>query len=55
MAIDYENGFVHFRKRPRGDYRGGTPGSEPAKLPAVVLNADKAGKGAYGYSAGSSR
>jgi predicted aspartyl protease len=23
MAIDYENGVVHFRERPRGDYRGG--------------------------------
>ncbi len=22
MAIDYENGVVHFRKQPRGDYRG---------------------------------
>lgn len=22
MAIDYERGVVHFRKRPRGDYRG---------------------------------
>jgi predicted aspartyl protease len=22
MAIDYEHGIVHFRKRPRGDYRG---------------------------------
>jgi predicted aspartyl protease len=26
MAIDYENGVVHFRKRPRGDYRGGNRG-----------------------------
>ena len=24
MAIDYENGVVHFRKQPRGDYRGGS-------------------------------
>jgi predicted aspartyl protease len=23
MAIDYENGVVHFRERPRGDHRGG--------------------------------
>ena len=28
MAIDYENGIVHFRKRPRGDYRGGSRASE---------------------------
>ena len=28
MAIDYENGVVHFRKQPRGDYRGGSPVSE---------------------------
>ena len=26
MAIDYERGVVHFRKRPRGDYRGGSRG-----------------------------
>jgi predicted aspartyl protease len=26
MAIDYERGVVHFRKRPRGDYRGGRQG-----------------------------
>lgn len=24
MAIDYEKGIVHFRKRPRGDFRGGS-------------------------------
>jgi hypothetical protein len=24
MAIDYEKGMVHFRKRPRGDFRGGS-------------------------------
>lgn len=32
MAIDYESGVVHFRKRPRGDYRGGSRGfeAEPA-------------------------
>jgi predicted aspartyl protease len=28
MAIDYENGVVHFRKQPRGDYRGGNPAAE---------------------------
>jgi hypothetical protein len=28
MAIDYENGVVHFRNKPRGDYRGGSPASE---------------------------
>ncbi len=28
MAIDYESGIVHFRKRPRGDYRHGNPASE---------------------------
>ena len=28
MAIDYEQGVVYFRKRPRGDYRGGSRGSE---------------------------
>ena len=28
MAIDYENGVVHFRKQPRGDYRGGSPAAE---------------------------
>jgi predicted aspartyl protease len=28
MAIDYENGVVHFRKQPRGDYRGGSQASE---------------------------
>jgi predicted aspartyl protease len=28
MAIDYESGIVHFRKRPRGDYRGGSLASE---------------------------
>jgi predicted aspartyl protease len=28
MAIDYENGVVHFRKQPRGDYRGGTQAPE---------------------------
>jgi predicted aspartyl protease len=27
MAIDYEQGVVHFRKRPRGDYHGGRQGS----------------------------
>ncbi len=24
MAVDYENGVVHFRRQPRGDYRGGS-------------------------------
>jgi predicted aspartyl protease len=28
MAIDYENGVVHFRKRPRGDFRGASQSSE---------------------------
>jgi len=28
MAIDYENGVVHFREQPRGDYRGGSRQSE---------------------------
>jgi predicted aspartyl protease len=28
MAIDYENGVVHFRKQPRGDYRGGSQASD---------------------------
>jgi predicted aspartyl protease len=28
MAIDYQNGVLHFRKRPRGDYRGGQQSSE---------------------------
>lgn len=28
MAIDYENAVVHFRKQPRGDYRGGSPATE---------------------------
>jgi predicted aspartyl protease len=28
MAIDYEHGIVHFRKQPRGDYRGGSRASE---------------------------
>jgi len=27
MAIDYEQGVVHFRRQPRGDYRGGSRGS----------------------------
>ena len=34
MAIDYENGVVYFRKRPRGDYRGGSQESEGG--PAVA-------------------
>jgi len=34
MAIDYEHGIVHFRKRPRGDHRGGRQGSEGG--PAVA-------------------
>ena len=28
MAIDYENGVVHFRKQPRGDYRGGSQAAQ---------------------------
>jgi predicted aspartyl protease len=28
MAIDYLNGVVHFRERPRGDHRGGSQRSE---------------------------
>ena len=28
MAIDYENGVVHFRKKPRGDSRGASKASE---------------------------
>jgi len=41
MAIDYEHGIVHFRKRPRGDHRGGARGSEagPAVADAVRLDA----------------
>jgi hypothetical protein len=27
MAVDYENGVVHFRQQPRGDSRGGNQGS----------------------------
>ena len=38
MAIDYENGVVHFRKRPRGDYRGGSRGSEGTPAVYVVAN-----------------
>jgi predicted aspartyl protease len=38
MAIDYENGFVHFRKRPRGDYRGGTTGANGDMLEAGILD-----------------
>ena len=38
MAIDYENGVVHFRKRPRGDYRGGSRGSERTPAVFVALN-----------------
>lgn len=34
MAIDYENGIVHFRKRPRGDHRGIS--QEPEAPPAVA-------------------
>jgi predicted aspartyl protease len=37
MAIDYQNGVVHFRERPRGDYRGGIQGSEAGA--AVVAKA----------------
>ncbi len=32
MAIDYGNGVVHFRERPRGDYRGGSQESEGGTL-----------------------
>jgi len=28
MVIDYEHGVVHFRKQPRGDFRGGSQASE---------------------------
>jgi hypothetical protein len=35
MAIDYENGIVHFRKRPRGDYRGGNQESKLRPLLAA--------------------
>jgi predicted aspartyl protease len=38
MAIDYEHGVVHFRKRPRGDYRGGSRGSDEG--PAVSAEAN---------------
>ena len=36
MAIDYENGVVHFREQPRGDYRGGSQESEGG--PAVAAD-----------------
>jgi predicted aspartyl protease len=38
MAIDYERGIVHFRKRPRGDYRGGRGGSEGGPAVAAAAN-----------------
>jgi predicted aspartyl protease len=34
MAIDYESGLVHFRERPRGDYRGGSPTEGPVSAAA---------------------
>jgi len=34
MAIDYTNGVVHFRERPRGDYRGGSPTEGPVSAAA---------------------
>lgn len=34
MAIDYANGVVHFRERPRGDYRGGSPTEGPVSAAA---------------------
>ena len=38
MAIDYEQGVVHFRKRPRGDYRGGSQGSEEGPAASAASN-----------------
>jgi hypothetical protein len=38
MAIDYEQGIVHFRKPPRGSYKGGRPGFE--RTPAVSAAAN---------------
>jgi hypothetical protein len=38
MAIDYQNGVVHFRERPRGDYRGGSQGSEGGLVGAKASN-----------------
>jgi predicted aspartyl protease len=38
MAIDYQNGIVHFRKRPRGDYRGGRGGSEEGTSATAAAN-----------------
>jgi predicted aspartyl protease len=38
MAIDYQQGVVHFRERPRGDYRGGSQGSEAGLVDAKTSN-----------------
>jgi predicted aspartyl protease len=41
MAIDYENGVVHFRERPRGDYRGGSQESEGGPAVATAAKSKK--------------
>jgi predicted aspartyl protease len=38
MAVDYQNGVVHFRKRPRGDYRGGRGGPEEGSSATAAAN-----------------
>ena len=38
MAIDYEKGIVHFRKKPSGDYPGGRPAVEGEATAAMPTN-----------------
>ena len=38
VAIDYERGIVHFRKRPRGDYRGGRQGYDAGPVVTAATN-----------------
>jgi predicted aspartyl protease len=40
MAIDYEDGVVHFRKRPRGDFRGGIQKSEESPVTTAADGKD---------------
>jgi predicted aspartyl protease len=41
MAIDYEQGIVHFRKPPRGSYKGGRPGFERTPAVSAAANSKK--------------
>jgi predicted aspartyl protease len=42
MAIDYEHGIVHFRKRPRGDFRGAHLTLPPSDKSATRVMSGKA-------------